>query len=347
MPIEETLMNAMMTLCGRMSDTIKWGRAIFICLVTLALCTPLLLGSDSFAGVTSCQDLPVRISGPTPRYFATLQEAYNAATNGNSIQALAVTLTENPTLNNNITVTFDGGYNCGFASYGGSTALMGMMTQNAGTAVIGNFSIVSASPDSTYAISSSTNAGGAISPAGTMSVAQGASQAYTITPGTGYTIAQVLVDTVSVGTVTTYSFNSVAASHAIAVSFADITPPTCSIVINSGATYTNNANVNLALTASDTGSGMAQMQFSNDNAVWSTAEPYTTAKNWALSTGDGTKVVYVKFKDVDGNWSTPCSDSILLDATAPIVTISSPISGATNTNTPLLTYTVSDGTALV
>jgi hypothetical protein len=48
----------------------------------------------------------------------------------------------------------------------------------------------------------------------------GTDQAYTITPDAQYHVADVLVDGVSVGAVTSYSFSGVAASHTIAATFA-------------------------------------------------------------------------------------------------------------------------------
>src|SRR5262249_14365858 len=44
-------------------------------------------------------------------------------------------------------------------------------------------------------------------------------QAYTITPAIGYQVADVLVDGVSQGSITSYTFNSVSANHTIAASF--------------------------------------------------------------------------------------------------------------------------------
>jgi hypothetical protein len=48
----------------------------------------------------------------------------------------------------------------------------------------------------------------------------GATQAYTITPATGYHVADVLVDGVSAGAVTSYNFTNVTANHTISASFA-------------------------------------------------------------------------------------------------------------------------------
>ena len=110
----------------------------------------------------------------------------------------------------------------------------------------------------------------------------------------------------------------------------DTVAPTGSIKINNDAVYINTVSVTLNLSAQDNagGSGMgtgAQMQFSNDNATWSAPENYAGAKVWNLSSGDGTKTVYVKFKDVAGNWSPSYSDMIILDTTAPQINIISPL----------------------
>ena len=110
-------------------------------------------------------------------------------------------------------------------------------------------------------------------------------------------------------------------------STADTTPPAGSISINAGAAATKLTAVTLTLSASDA-SGVAQMQCSNDNVTYSAAEAYATTKAWTLTSGDGTKTVYVKFKDTAGNWSGAFSDTITLDTTAPGITITSPVDGA-------------------
>ncbi len=117
------------------------------------------------------------------------------------------------------------------------------------------------------------------------------------------------------------------------------------LVINSGEKYTSFPAVTLKMNAWDTISGLAFMQFSNDGITWSSPEPFASIKNWTLSPGDGVKTVYVMFQDAAGNWSSAYSSSIILDTTAPVVTITSPMSGSTNNNMPLLSYAVSDATS--
>jgi len=61
------------------------------------------------------------------------------------------------------------------------------------------------------------------------------------------------------------------------------------------------------------------MRFSNDNITWSTAANYaTTRSNWSLTSGNGTKTVYARYRDRAGNWSAVSSDAIIYDSTAPI-----------------------------
>ena len=73
---------------------------------------------------------------------------------------------------------------------------------------------------SNWVIIASAGAGGGISPAGATAVLQGANLTCTMTPSTGYHVAGVLVDGVSAGAVTSYSFKNVTANHTIAASFA-------------------------------------------------------------------------------------------------------------------------------
>jgi hypothetical protein len=99
------------------------------------------------------------------------------------------------------------------------------------------------------------------------------------------------------------------------------------ISIDSGASFTNATSVSLTLTCEDgSGSGCAEMQFSNNGTDWSTTEAYAATKAWTLDPGDGTKTVYGRFKDTAGNWTDVYSDIIVLDMAAP-ATNASPAGG--------------------
>ena len=106
----------------------------------------------------------------------------------------------------------------------------------------------------------------------------------------------------------------------------DIVAPTGTIFINGSlASYTNDPAVNLALTCTDLpaneASGCVEQRFSNDNVTWTAWEPFAATRPWTLSAGDGTKTVYVRYKDVAGNESAVISDNIILDTTGPVGTI--------------------------
>lgn len=88
-----------------------------------------------------------------------------------------------------------------------------------------------------HVITSSFNDGGTISESGNIEVVDGGSKTFTFTPNTGYKIADVVVDGVSVGSVTSYTFNNVTSNHTISVSFSPITANLT--VVNN----TNNSNI--------------------------------------------------------------------------------------------------------
>ena len=70
-----------------------------------------------------------------------------------------------------------------------------------------------------YTITATAGEGGSITPAGEVSVKEGASQTFTIAAQEGYAIADVLVDGQSVGAVDSYTFENVTANHTIAALF--------------------------------------------------------------------------------------------------------------------------------
>jgi hypothetical protein len=91
----------------------------------------------------------------------------------------------------------------------------------------------------------------------------------------------------------------------------DTTPPTGSVVVNAGAATTSTSAVSLTLSASDAGGTVTGMKISNDGVTYSSEYVYATSCTWTLSSGYGTKTVYVLFKDSAGNWmKTPATGTI-------------------------------------
>src|ERR1051325_8111119 len=83
-----------------------------------------------------------------------------------------------------------------------------------------SFMVFSLGQQKYFAITPSTGANGSIAPPAAINVPYGNAQTFAFTPIVGYHIADVLVDGVSVGAVTSYTFTNVTATHTIAVSFA-------------------------------------------------------------------------------------------------------------------------------
>ncbi len=72
----------------------------------------------------------------------------------------------------------------------------------------------------TYTVTASATGAGSIDPSGGVNVDHGSDQAFTITPDPNHHVVDVLVDSVSVGAVTSHTFTNVTAPHTIAVTFA-------------------------------------------------------------------------------------------------------------------------------
>lgn len=72
----------------------------------------------------------------------------------------------------------------------------------------------------THIISATAGANGNINPVGNTSVAHGAGQTFTISPDAGYRVANVMVDGVAKGAISSYTFEGVTDSHSITASFA-------------------------------------------------------------------------------------------------------------------------------
>lgn len=70
-----------------------------------------------------------------------------------------------------------------------------------------------------YTLTATAGGGGKIAPSGKVLVNRNSDKTFTVTPGDGYEIADVLVDGKSVGAVDSYTFEKVRANHTIAASF--------------------------------------------------------------------------------------------------------------------------------
>jgi hypothetical protein len=112
-------------------------------------------------------------------------------------------------------------------------------------------------------------------------------------------------------------------------------PANPSLSINAGASYATAQLVDLTIGTSDGSTSGYQMKIwgnvdtSYDTNVQATEAAsawitFSASKQVKLSSGDGAKTVYVKLRDDVFNESSQASDSINLDTTRPVVTISGP-----------------------
>lgn len=91
-----------------------------------------LLQKINYITASTCQNQPVRIARAVPLYYPTLQQAYAAAVDGDTIQIHSKTITEGLTITKSITI--DGGYDCGYSNKIGKTTFTGnQFTINSGT----------------------------------------------------------------------------------------------------------------------------------------------------------------------------------------------------------------------
>ena len=93
-------------------------------------------------------------------------------------------------------------------------------------------------------ISASAGAGGVINPTGNVSVNYGGSQNFNITANTGYSIADVIADNISLGSVSTYTFTSIQATHTITAIFA-INTFNISVSVGAGGSISPSGSVSV------------------------------------------------------------------------------------------------------
>jgi len=101
----------------------------------------------------------------------------------------------------------------------GSSVTMNWTAASTGRWAIAAVPINPAPSGTQYTITATAGANGSINPSGAVNVSQGNTQSFTITPNSGYQIADVLVDGGSIGAQSNYQFPNVQANHTIAASF--------------------------------------------------------------------------------------------------------------------------------
>ncbi|MCP4752939.1 MAG: DUF1566 domain-containing protein, partial [Proteobacteria bacterium] len=180
--------------------------------------------------------------------------------------------------------------------------------------------------------------------------------------GTGFEDSNAIDDTRYYYTVFAYdevpNYSTGSNASATLSEIADTTAPTNPFIsINSGVDTTSSIEVTLTLSADD-GNGVTAYHASEGSIAphagdsgWtsvSSSTGYSDDVSFALSSGDGTKTVYVWFKDAAGNVSTGIGDSITLSVpdteapTNPSVTIDND-AASTYTTAVVLNLSADDG----
>ena len=167
----------------------------------------------TFTNVTANHDIVASFSAvPTHTITAT-------AGVGGSIAPSGVVIV-NEGNDRGFTITADTGY-----------VILDVLVDSVSQGAIGSYTFLSVTQDHTihatfetvptHTITATAGNNGSISPSGAVVVTELDDQAFTMTPDVGYSVLDVLVDSVSVGSVTTYTFSDVISDHTIEVSFVE------------------------------------------------------------------------------------------------------------------------------
>lgn len=136
-------------------------------------------------------------------------------------------------------------------------------------------------------VTATANSNGSISPSGATTVADGANQTFTITPDAGYVIADVLVDGISVGAVSSYTFQNIQSPQSIVANFT--TEPSEGTTIIALDFGTGNGNGPVFTGTFDGTSGFIPYEIENQD--------YTYSKSPSIDIGNG---VILSFTNING-----------------------------------------------
>ncbi|MBI4847071.1 MAG: Ig-like domain-containing protein [Nitrospirae bacterium] len=100
-------------------------------------------GDGRLDNADNCPQTPlVMILGTAPVYYSSLQAAYNAANDGETIKSQDAVTTENLNLDRDLSITLTGGYGCNYSSATGTTTIKGDMIISAGTLTISSGTLI-------------------------------------------------------------------------------------------------------------------------------------------------------------------------------------------------------------
>jgi len=149
-------------------------------------------------------------------------------------------------------------------------------------------------------ISASAGANGSISPSGDTMVISNGSQSYTITPKSGYQVDDVLVDGVSKGSISAYTFNNVRENHTISATFKVITGTIYAFTQIEAETYSSMSGVQTE-TCSEGGQNITAVE-NGDYLVFNNVNFDTGALGFMARVASGTSGgnIEVRLDAIDG-----------------------------------------------
>jgi len=156
----------------------------------------------------------------------------------------------------------------------------------------------------TYTITATSGDHGSIAPTGVVAVTEGEDKTFTITPDTDYQVADVLVESASMGAVDEYTFEDVTEDHTISVTFEAIPPivvpvtaitvtPTTMALTEGGATGTLVETV-------------APANATNQSVTWSSSVPAVATVANGVVTPLTAATTTITVTTVDGGFTATC-----------------------------------------
>jgi hypothetical protein len=151
-------------------------------------------------------------------YSTVITYTITATSDSHSSISPSGNVTVNEGNNQSFSISANSGYNISQVLV--DSVNQGAISNYTFTNVQANHTISVSTSNITFTITASAGSGGSISPSGNVSVAYNGSQAFTVSPNTGYVVSSVLVDGADQGAISSYTFTYILANHTIAASFA-------------------------------------------------------------------------------------------------------------------------------
>jgi uncharacterized repeat protein (TIGR02543 family) len=221
-----------------------------------------------------------------PQY--TLSVTKNGTGTGSMVNTPAGNIFSSGTV---VTLTATPDVSSTFAGWSGActgTSLTCSVTMSSNLSATATFNL------KTYTITANAGANGSISPQGVVNVNYGASQGFTISPNAGYQVADVKVNGISVGAVTSYGFANVTSNQTIQASFGTL--GSCALTLTQAGTGVGSVSTSPTSTSFSPGTSVTLTAYPDGSSIftgWSGACSGTSPT--CIITMDSNKSVTANF----------------------------------------------------